>query len=119
MLVLARGKKLDGFTSQSVIDEIKNNLDTFSPGQKTKINEFIRQSRLIVRERIAQDEIRPYLKIVEKKDAHVLAGAISTDCTYLVTLDKKHLDNSVVKGKVARLNILAPKELLGKLVEND
>ena len=118
LLELVRKGDLEGFTSQTVIDELKDNLYKFSPKTKVEINSFIKESKLIVRERIAQDEIKPHLKTVEKKDAHVLAGAISTGCKYLVTLDKKHLNNPEVIQRVGQFVILAPKELLRKLGRN-
>lgn len=33
-------------------------------------------------------------------------------CDYLVTLDKKHLNNPSVKKKVSKIEIVSPKELL-------
>ena len=45
-----------------------------------------------------EEDIKPYLKSVEQKDAHVLFAAIFAKCHFLTTLDKKHLDNEKIKN---------------------
>lgn len=61
------------------------------------------------------DEIKSWVEKIEPKDAHVVAGAILTGCDYLVTLDKKHLNNPTIQQHVNEVEIIAPKELLYKL----
>lgn len=113
-----RGKVI-GFTSQTVIDEVIANADKFKSKIKpTDINQFILKHNFIVRNAITLNETKPYTAIIHPKDAHVLAGANLTGCQYLVTLDKKHLDQTSVKSKVARtyqIKILSPHQLLSLL----
>lgn len=113
-----RGKVI-GLTSQTVIEEVIANADKFkSKIQPTDINQFILKHNFIVRNAITLNETKSYTAIVHPKDAHVLAGANLTGCRYLVTLDKKHLDQTSVKSKVAKtyqIKILSPRQLLSLL----
>lgn len=107
-----RNGKIIGFTTQTVIEEVIDNIGKLKRLNKESIRQFIKQYKFIVREAITVDEIKPYIGIVEKKDAHVLAGAILTHTDYLVTLDKKHIDNTAIKSKISNLKITSPGELL-------
>ena len=70
----------------------------------------------MVRERVSLEEIRPYKNKVDIEDAHLIAGANLTKCTYLVSLDKKHLIREDIKKKFLPLKIVSPKELLEEIV---
>lgn len=65
-----------------------------------------------MRKSVTVSEIEPYHETIERKDAHVIAGAILTKCDYLVTFDKKHINNKRVRTKIKEVKILSPKELL-------
>ncbi len=112
-----KGGVITGITSQTVIEEV---VEEGKPEklEKTKeeIEEFIRQSRLVVREHIAVEETAPYQGMVDAEDAHLVAGANLTKCVYLVTLDKKHLLKTDIQEKFLPLRIVSPKELLEKIV---
>ena len=105
--------KIIGVTSQTVIEEtLKEDKPKKIKRSKREIEEFIAQSNLIVRESITIEEIAPYKDLVEIKDAHLIAGANLTKCSYLVTLDKKHLLKGDIKQRFLPLKIVSPKELL-------
>ena len=53
-----------------------------------------------------------YLKIIDKKDTHVLEGARKTKVNYLVTLDKKHFFTKKVKEARFPFAVASPGELL-------
>jgi putative PIN family toxin of toxin-antitoxin system len=78
-----------GVTSQTVIEEL---LEEDKPGKinktKEEIKRFIAESRLVVREAITLKEIEPYHRMIDQEDAHLIAGANLTKCTYLVSFDK-------------------------------
>ncbi|OGE05319.1 putative toxin-antitoxin system toxin component, PIN family [Candidatus Curtissbacteria bacterium RIFCSPLOWO2_02_FULL_40_13b] len=109
--------KITGITSQTVIEEILEE-DKFSRIKKSKreIEQFIAESRLIVRKPISAGEIEPYQGLVDIEDAHLIAGANLTRCRYLVTLDKKHLLRPDVQKKFLPLKIISPGQLLEELV---
>ena len=105
--------KIVGITSQTVIDELYENMHKIRKASKQEIDTFIQTNKLIVRESVGHKEIEQYIDQVEEKDAHVVAGAILTRCNFLVTLDKKHLNNSKIKKLFDKqIHIVSPKELL-------
>ncbi|OGK10365.1 putative toxin-antitoxin system toxin component, PIN family [Candidatus Roizmanbacteria bacterium RIFCSPHIGHO2_01_FULL_35_10] len=103
-----------GITTQTVIEEVEDNINKFRD-RKASPKQFIKDSNFIVREKIKQSETKTYAEIVNEKDRHVLAGAILTGCSYLVTLDKKHLNNPLIKIKISKIIIVSPKELLNAI----
>ena len=102
-----------GITSQTVIEELYENMHKIRKASKQEVDVFIQIHKLIVRERIAHKEIEQYINLVEEKDIHVVVGALVTKCDFLVTLDKKHLNNAKTKKLFSRqIHIVSPKELL-------
>lgn len=100
-----------GITSQTVIDEVLEHSEkmNISPGE---IQDYIALSSIVVRKRVTTEEIKPYRQEVDPDDAHVVAGALLTNCAYLVTHDKKHLLKPEIQKHFKPLHILSPKELL-------
>lgn len=109
---LTRKGLIIGITTQTVIEELEDNLYKLNESSPKIIHDFLKANNFIVRKSISLSEIESYQSLMEKKDAHVVAGAIMTNCDYLVTFDKKHLDNRKVKIKISKVKILSPKELL-------
>lgn len=109
-----------GLTSQTVIEEILEE-DKPKKIKKTKgeIRQFIAESGLIVRQAITIREIEQYQNRVEVEDAHLIAGAKLTKCSYLVTLDKKNLLRANIQKEFLPLRIVSPKELLEEIVSID
>ncbi|TSC94307.1 MAG: hypothetical protein Athens101428_350 [Candidatus Berkelbacteria bacterium Athens1014_28] len=111
---LVKQEKITRFTTQTVIRELEKNLLKFNKKTNTSIENFITDYKFIVRSEITEREIKPYKKYVEKKDAHVLAGATLCKCGFLLTLDKKHINNRKIKEKFTKITIVSPKEFLEK-----
>jgi len=84
--------------------------------RETNLKQFVTDNNFIVREKIKESEVKPFLEIVHAEDAHILAGAILTRSDYLVTLDKRHLDNPSVEAKISKVKIVSPKVLLELLI---
>lgn len=107
---------ITGITSQTVLEEM---LEKDKPKKLKRsleqIGEFITHSGLIVRESITTEEIAPYKGDVHEEDAHLFAGALLTKCTYLVSLDKKHVVQPDIQNKFLPLRIVTPKELLEEI----
>jgi len=117
LIQYVKAKLIIGIISETVIEEILDE-DKFKKFRKTKkeIEEFIAQCKLIVRESITLEEIKSYRGQVNPEDAHLIAGAIMTKCSYLVTLDKKHLLREDMQNKFLPLKIISPKKLLELIV---
>lgn len=110
-------RTITGVVSQTVIEEIlEEDKSKRIKRSVEQIEQFIAESGLIVREAITEEEIAPYHDQVDAEDAHLIAGAYLTKCTYLVTLDKKHLLRPDIQEKFLPLRIVSPKELLGEIV---
>jgi len=109
---LIKQSKIIGITSQTVVKELEDNLKKIGDYNKRKLHQFIIESGILVREEIKRDEITPFFNKVEEKDAHVVAGAINSHCQYLVTLDKRHLNNKKIKENFPKIKIVSPKDIL-------
>lgn len=107
--------KIKGITSQTAIEEILDKTGKLKK-PKEEIEHFIAASGLVVRKNITMEGVLPYQDLVNREDAHLIAGAHLTKCTHLVTLDRKHLLRSDIKGKFLPLRILSPKELLEEII---
>lgn len=105
-----------GITTQTVIEELEENLYKLNETNPKIIFDFLKANNFLVRQSISLSEIAPFISIIEKKDAHVIAGAILTNCDYLVTFDKKHINNKNIKAKISQIKILSPKELLHMII---
>lgn len=107
--------RIKGITSQTAIGEV---LDKAIKLRKSKeeLENFIAHSGLVVRKSITLDEIAGYQGMVDKEDAHLIAGSHLTKCTHLVTLDKKHLLRSDIQKAFLPLIIISPKQLLEELI---
>jgi len=116
LIQFVRAGVVAGITSQTIIDEVESNSAKINKNPR-QIRQFIKNNLLLVRERIVLSETRAYENIVDEGDAHVVAGAKSTKCDYLVTLDKRHLLQEGVKRKVKPVRIVTPKELLAKIIK--
>jgi len=55
--------------------------------------------------------------LIDAEDAHLVAGANLTNCSHLVSLNKKHVLREDVKKRFSPLKIVSPKEVLQELLE--
>lgn len=117
LIELGNAGFLHTITSQTVTDEVINNSSKIKKTQKEIIN-FFAENAILVRERITASEIERFKEVIEFKDAHILAGAVSTRCTYIATLDRKHLLIPQVKRYIKPIKVATPKEILEELVKN-
>lgn len=113
LLQYIKAGKIIGIASQTVIEEVteEDKVKKFKKSKK-ELEQFITQSGLMVREYIKPEDIAPYRNLIDVEDAHLIAGATLTQCTHLVTLDKKHLLRAEIQKRFLPLRIVSPKELL-------
>lgn len=115
ILQLAMKKIFHLITSQTVIEEVINNSTKIGKPEDS-ITNFVAQNHIIVRTKMPAADTEKYQGKVDPKDAHLIAGAASTHCQYLITLDKKHLLIPSARNQFKNLVILNPKEFLESLV---
>lgn len=115
LINLVKKGNIRGVTSQNVIEELENNVSKFENLSQKDVEILIFNSNIIVCDSISINELMPWMGKIEEKDIHVVVGALSTHCSYLVTLDKKHLHNAKTQALCSEVKIVSPKELLEQL----
>lgn len=117
LLQFIKSGEIIGITSQTVLEEMLTE-EKFVKFKKTKkeIEKFIAKSGILIREYITLEQIAQYKDEIDPEDAHLIAGANSTKCEFLVSLDKKHLLKNDIQKKFLPLRIVSPKELLEEIV---
>lgn len=115
LLTFVKKKHIAGITSQTVIEEVIAHAEKMNTSSH-HILHYVKESSLLVRRGITREEVAPYENRVDKKDAHVIAGALLSHSTHLVTLDKKHLLVPKIQKQFPKLTIGNPKTLLSKLL---
>ncbi|PIQ71380.1 hypothetical protein COZ40_01510 [Candidatus Roizmanbacteria bacterium CG_4_10_14_3_um_filter_39_13] len=115
LVKLVKKGSIRGVTSQTVIEELEDNRTKFENLSEKDIDSLVINNNIIVYDSISFDELQPWVGKVEEKDIHVIVGALTTQCVYLVTLDKKHLHNAKTQALCPKIQILSPKELLLQL----
>ena len=83
----------------------------------SETEEFIAQSGLVVCEHMREEEVVLYKDKVNIEDAHLFAGAYLTNCTHLVSLDKKHVLKADIQKLFLPLRVVSPKQLLEEIVK--
>ncbi len=117
LLEYARQRRITGITSQTAIEEILDKTKKLGKS-KAELEEFIADSGLVIRQAVSVEEIMPYRGLVDLDDAHLIAGANLTECSHLVTLDKKHLLRDDIQLRFLPLKIISPKDLLEEILNN-
>ena len=110
VLKLVRKRKIDGVTSQAVVEEVFRNANKIKITE-SEVSRLISSSSLKVIPAPISEEVEKYLSVTVEKDAHVVASAIKSKANIIITLDKKHLLSKKIKG----LAVLTPGEFLQNL----
>ena len=110
VLKLVRKRKIDGVTSQAVVEEVFRNANKIKITE-SEVSRLISSSSLKVIPAPISEEVEKYLSVTVEKDAHVVASAIKSKANIIITLDKKHLLSKRIKG----IHVVSPGEFLQKL----
>ena len=110
VLKLIKKRKIEGITSQAVVEEVLRN------AYKIKITDsevasLVSSSLLKVISAPESSEVEKYFDDTVAKDAHIVASAIKSKAEIIITLDKKHLLSKKIRGSV----IVSPGEFLKNL----
>lgn len=112
LITSIKNRLIRGITSQTVIEELYENITKLGDTTQKEIDDFIISHHILVCDHVTVDELTPWIGKIEEKDIHIVVGALSTSCHYLVTLDKKHLHNTQAQSLCKNIKIVNPKELL-------
>lgn len=112
LIYLVKLKVITGIITDKVIQELEENLNKFREKKMENVLEFINISGLLVMETPLDDILKNELSFVDKDDLHIIVSAIQSECDYLVTFDKRHLDNEKVRHQITAVKIISPGGLL-------
>ncbi len=113
LVSLFRKKKLSGYISQVVRKEIYDNTDkALDQIGKRRLNIHLLSSHLTVINTPSVESIRKWEKVINKKDAHIIASAVTAQVDYIVTLDKNDFSSSLLRRAIDPIQIVQPIELV-------
>ena len=102
-------------TNNYVLDEINDVLNVKFSGQYNLYSTLfllLSVAKIVVESNPLKGALKKFAKIISKKDAPILAGAIS-GCDYLITLDNEFLNEKVIGlARSKNLEILKPKDFI-------
>ena len=112
-LDICKGRKFQAITTSLVADiEAEPTIKSkFSHNELHRFNQEIMPNLNLVKSP-GRNEITEYAQLIDRKDAHVLAGAIRSKANILLTLDRKHFKTPTLKNIKLPVAILSPKEFL-------
>ena len=110
LLLFVKRGQIQGVISEIVFNEVLKHKSKINHDE-AKIRKFFSESGLLIVKAPEKERVYQYQSLVsDLGDAHLLTSSIKGKCEFLVSLDKKHILN--LKGKVKKIKIVCPKELL-------
>ncbi len=115
ILGYCRLKKISGYVSLDTIGEARKNVNLkLKKINKERFIYFLRFSNLILASQPSAEEIAQSEQAVNPKDAPILAAALKSSASFLITLDKKHFLKPKVINFSKPLKIISPGEFVLK-----
>ena len=111
LVKLVEKNVIAGIITETIVEEICRNAIKLRKKTVTDIYQFIADYHFIVLQALTI-QANSSINKIQEKDQHVITGAITTQCDYLVTFDRKHLNNSSSKQLFPVITILSPQEML-------
>lgn len=117
ILNLAQQNRIYAFTSQDIIDEVKEHLQEDYPEYLNQFENFIKNYNLVIHPPLSQEDVLLFKEgyIQDKGDAHVVAVAAKLEIDYLISLDKKHFLQNTKLAKKLNIRIVSPGEFLQEM----
>lgn len=113
IIELVKGQIIKGFLTKSIVQETVRNLNNKRPteelGQGLKL---ILDLKSCITENPTSEQVEKASKIIDLKDAHVVAAAFASKVDFLVTLDKKHFFTDYLNQANLPFKIIVPGDLL-------
>ena len=117
VLRICQKKKFQAVSTLLVLTEAQRNIKKkFSDVELIRFYQEIANLSPKIVKPATTKELSEYSRIIEPKDAHVLAAAVRSGATFLVTLDRKHFMTSTIRNSGLPINILTPGEFLRRIV---
>lgn len=115
VLGYCRKGKIQGFVSVEAVGEAKKNvLLKFGEIEKKRLLYYLKMANLFIVPSSSAEEIARCEKVINSKDAPILASAIKSSADFLLSLDKKHFFDSKVQKFTRKLKIITPGDFVIK-----
>ena len=103
---------LQGVVSRQVLVEAERNINKKLPRGVKRYQEIVANIRLEVEADPSQRDILNCAKLINLKDAPILAAAIEAQADFLITLNTKHFMTDQLEGACLSMKIVTPGEFL-------
>lgn len=118
VLGYCRKEKIQGLINIKAVGEAKKNvLLKFGEIEKKRLLYYLKMANLVIVPSSSVEEISRCEKVINSKDAPMLAGAIKSKADFLLSLDKKHFFNSKVQKFTGKLKIITPGDFVIKYLK--
>jgi len=113
VLGYCRRKKVLGYTSLDALGEAKKNVVLkLEPLAQNRFAFFLKHANILLVEDPSVEETAKCEKVINAKDAPILAAAVKSPASFLLTLDRKHFLKPEVMAFAKSLKILTPGEFV-------
>lgn len=113
-----RAGKLKGYISLEALKEAKKNVELkLSVIGKKRFAYYLKFANLILAASSSPEKISQCEKYIAPKDAPILAAALKSPVSFLITLDRKHFFNARLVKFVEPLEILTPGDFVRKCLK--
>ena len=118
LLGCCRLGKICGYVSLDVIGEARKNV-YLKLGKKSqkRLVFYLKQANLIFVREAAVEKVAQCEKYISQKDAPILAAALESPASFLVTLDRRHFFQAEVIKFVKPLVIISPKDFVARYLK--
>jgi predicted nucleic acid-binding protein len=117
LLEICCGKGCRAVTTKRVLLEAQRNVrKKFSEPDLIRFYREIASLELEIAQPATEEELAEYAQLIDRKDAHVLAAAIKSGASFLVTLDRKHFMTRQIREAGLPLSILTPGEFIRQIM---
>lgn len=118
LLSLCRHSHAKAVSSRLILREVERNIQgKLGQAALLRFYQDIAGLDLDLVEALTQEEIASHLRIINPKDAHVLAAALRGEVEVLLTLDRKHFFSPPVLQAGLPFLIMTPGDFLRRLAQ--
>jgi len=113
ILEVCRGLRFSAVTTRRILLEAQRNIRKKLPSEAAL--RFYKEIAKLNPEIIGpttEEKLSRYNDIIALKDRHVLASALESKATFLITLDRKHFQAESIRQANLPITIMTPKEFL-------
>lgn len=119
ILGYCRKKKIKGYVSLDTIGEARKNVNfKLKTRHKERFVYFLKHAGLVLASQPSVEEIAQCEKVINPKDAPILAAALKSPASFLITLNRKDFLKPKVIDFVKPLKIITPGKFVLKHLKN-